>query len=88
MYCLLLLFVVVVYVLFVVIVVVYILFVVVVYVLFVVVVYFVFYYYFQTLETSTPSDDEFDCSVAQLPDNLAKTRCSKHLPRKEITCNS
>ncbi len=38
----------------------------------------------QTLDSSCPNDEEFDCSVAQLPDNLAKTRCTKHLPREHM----
>ncbi len=35
---------------------------------------------FETLNSTSPSDDEFDCSVAQLPDNAAKNRFKEHLP--------
>lgn len=35
---------------------------------------------FETLMTASPADDEFDCSVAQLPDNAAKNRFKEHLP--------
>ncbi|XP_019855567.1 PREDICTED: receptor-type tyrosine-protein phosphatase S-like [Amphimedon queenslandica] len=35
---------------------------------------------FETLESSSPTDDDFDCSIAQLSDNLAKSRVKEHLP--------
>ena len=34
----------------------------------------------QTLMTASPPDDDFDCSIAQLPDNMSKNRFKKHLP--------
>ncbi len=35
---------------------------------------------FETVKTASPADDEFDCSVAQLPDNVTKNRFKEHLP--------
>ena len=35
---------------------------------------------FDTLNNASPADDEFDCSVAQLPDNAVKNRFKEHLP--------
>ena len=34
----------------------------------------------QTLLAASPPDDDFDCSVAQLPDNMDKNRSKVHLP--------
>ena len=39
---------------------------------------------FQMLESSSPGDEEFDCSIAQLSDNMAKNRITEHLPRMII----
>lgn len=44
--------------------------------------FLLYQYVLQTLESSSPNDEEFDCSVAQIPDNLSKTRAHEHLPRK------
>ncbi|XP_064386192.1 receptor-type tyrosine-protein phosphatase F-like [Halichondria panicea] len=38
---------------------------------------------FETLNSTSPADDEFDCSVAQLPDNAAKNRFKEHLPSND-----
>lgn len=34
----------------------------------------------EVLETASPDEEEFDCSIAQLPDNMAKNRSKCHLP--------
>ena len=39
----------------------------------------------EVLESASTTDEEFDCSVAQLPDNAAKNRLKQHLPRESIT---
>ena len=41
---------------------------------------------FEVLETASPTDEEFDCSVAQLADNVAKNRTKQNLPREPCTC--
>ena len=42
----------------------------------------------QTLITASPPDDDFDCSIAQLPDNMSKNRCKTHLPGKSCEMGS
>ena len=39
----------------------------------------------EVLESASTTDEEFDCSVAQLPDNAVKNRLKQHLPRESIT---
>lgn len=34
----------------------------------------------QNLNSNSPQDDDFDCTIASLPDNMAKNRFKVHLP--------
>ncbi len=38
----------------------------------------------QTLKTASPPDEDFDCSIARLPDNVSKNRSKSNLPCKSL----
>lgn len=38
---------------------------------------------FETLEAASPSDEDFDCAVAKMSDNMAKNRIRFHLPSND-----
>ena len=39
----------------------------------------------EVLDTASTTDEDFDCSVAQLLDNATKNRITQHLPCAEVS---